>query len=161
MRLATPCLGIALVGLSLARASLADDPAPTLPSVAQMPANPVTSPAPADKDPNAAPTDSQRHGRDKHKQHGDAASAAPASTTPAAASDAAAQAPAAPKKVCRSEDVLGSKIPRRVCMTPDEWTSFDNRSREDTQDGLRRLRDQGAVAPPSPGVSPSQLPPTR
>lgn len=154
MRLVTTCVGIALAALTLSRASLADDPAPTLPPLAQMPANPVTSPAPAEKE--ATPTDSQGHGKDKHKQHGDTASAASAAATPAAA-----EAPAAPKKICRNMDVLGSKIPKRVCATPEEWTTFGNRAHEETQDGLRRLQDQGAIAPPSPGVSPSALPPTR
>jgi len=140
MRSPTLCLGLALGALWLARASLADDPAPTSDSLARMPANPVTSPAPAEK----------------------AASAAPASASPTAPSGAAALVlapPATPKKICRNMDVLGSKIPKRVCATPEEWASFEGHAHEDTQDGLRRLRDQGAVAPPSPGVSPSQLPP--
>ena len=72
---------------------------------------------------------------------------------------AAAQPPAQPKKICRSMDISGSKIPKRVCATEEEWATFNTHAREDAQDGLRRLRDQGAVAPASPGVSPSQLPP--
>jgi hypothetical protein len=56
-------------------------------------------------------------------------------------------------------DVLGSKIPKRVCATQEEWATFNNHEREDTQDGLRRLQNQGAVSPASPGVSASQLPP--
>jgi hypothetical protein len=67
----------------------------------------------------------------------------------------AAQPPAAPKKICRSLDVLGSKIPKRVCATPEEWASFSNRAHEDAQDGIRHFQDQGAVMPASPGVSPS------
>ena len=162
MRSPAACLGIALGALWIGHASLADDPAPSSDTLAPMPANPVTTPPLADKA-GAAPTDS-RHGRDKHVQHADPASttSAPASTPSSTRADAA-QLPAPPAtttQVCRNVDVLGSKIPKRVCATPDEWASFEGRAREDTRDGLRRLRDQGAIAPPSPGVSASQLPPT-
>ncbi len=67
--------------------------------------------------------------------------------------------PAAPKKICRSMDVSGSKIPKRVCATQEEWATFNIHQHEDAQDGLRRLQNQGVVAPASPGVSASQLPP--
>lgn len=159
MRFPTTCLGIALGALWITGSSLADDPAPA--ALAPLPANPVTSPAPADNSVSGAPTDSLRRASDKQERHGEAASAAPASAATPPAANAAAQQPAVPKQVCRNMDVLGSKIPKRVCATPAEWDSFSNRSHEDTQDGLRRLRDQGAIAPPSPGVSPSALPPTR
>jgi hypothetical protein len=164
MRSPTACLGIALGALWITHASLADDPPLSPDTLAPMPANPVTSPPLADKDAGTAPTDSRQHGRDKHEQHADPASvtSAPASTPSARAASAELPAPpATPKQVCRNVDVLGSKIPKRVCATPDEWATFEGRAREDTRDGLRRLRDQGAIAPPSPGVSASQLPPSR
>jgi len=162
MRSPIAFLGIALGALWITHASLADDPPLSPDTLAPMPANPVTSPPLADKD-AGAPTDSRQHGGDKHEQHADPASAtsAPASTPSPGASAGLPAPPATPKQVCRNVDVLGSKIPKRVCATPDEWATFEGRAREDTRDSLRRLRDQGAIAPPSPGVSASQLPPTR
>ena len=164
MRSSSAYLGIALGTLWLAHAAWADDPAPASDSLASMPANPVTSPSPPSQDSSAAPTSSRRNGHDKQEQHNDAASTAPASASSQTANGTAAQVnapPAAPKQVCRNMDVSGSKIPKRVCATPDEWASFEGRAREDAQSGLRRLRDQGAIAPANSPVSASQLPPTR
>jgi hypothetical protein len=162
----TTYLAIALGTVWIAAAALADDSAPTTDSLAPMPPNPVTSPATGDKEPPAAPTKERHHGRDKQARQSDAAStatagtAAPSTTTSAgAAADAAAQPPAVPKKICHSMDVAGSKIPKRVCATQEEWETYNKHGTEDTQDGLRRLQNQGAVAPASPGVSASQLPP--
>lgn len=163
----TAYLGIALGTLWIAAGALADDSAPSTDSLAQMPPNPVTSPTTADKDAAAAPANERHHGRNKQSRQSETAStaqpssaAAPAATSAAAAAgDAGTQPPAQPKKICRSMDVAGSKIPKRVCATQEEWASFENRAREDTQDGMRRLQDQGGNAPASPGVSASQLPP--
>jgi len=69
------------------------------------------------------------------------------------------QPPAAPKKICRSMDVAGSKIPKRVCATQEEWATFNRNAGEDAQDGIRHFQNQGAVMPASPGASASQLPP--
>ena len=159
-------LGIALGALLVVAATLADDKAPSSDSLAQMPANPVTSPTAGDKDSTAAPANYRHHGRDKHASKSETASSAPASGTAApaptsatvATGDTAAQPPAQPKKICRSMDVSGSKIPKRVCATQEVWATFNNQQREDTQDGLRRLQSQGANSPASPGVSASQLP---
>jgi len=153
-------LGIALGTLLVAGAALADDNGPSTDSLAQMPPNPVTSPTTENKD-ALAPATERHHGRDKQAHPSETAStpsASGAAATPATA-DSATQPPAQPKKICRSMDVLGSKIPKRVCATQEEWATFNDHAREDTQDGLRRLQNQGAVSPASPGVSPSQLPP--
>jgi hypothetical protein len=162
----TAYLGLALGALLAAAATLADDNAPGTESLAQMPPNPVTSPTTADKDAAAAPADERHHGRDKHTSKNETASTTPASAAaPAATSgtaatgDAAAQPPAQPKKICHSLEISGSKIPKRVCATQEEWETFNTHAREDALDGLHRLQDQGAVAPASPGVSASQLPP--
>jgi hypothetical protein len=160
----TTYLAIALGTLGLAAAALADDNAPSTDSLAQMPPNPVTSPATADKDSAATPAKERRHGRDKQARQSETASTAPAGADAApasagAAADAAVQPPAAPKKICHSMDVAGSKIPKRVCATQEEWAAFNTHQREDTQDGLRRLQSQGANSPASPGVSAAQLPP--
>jgi hypothetical protein len=162
----TAYLGIALGTLFVAATALADDHGPGADSLAQLPPNPVTSPTTADKG-AAAPADERHHRHNKHAGQSETASAAPAggAAAPAATSattaagDPATQPPAQPKKICRSIDVLGSKIAKRVCATQEEWAAFNNHAREDAQDGLRRLQDQGANSPASPGVSASQLPP--
>jgi len=159
-------LGIALGTLLVAATALADDNAPSTDSLAKMPPNPVTSPTTADKD-TAVPASDRHHGRNKQPSQNETASspppsgaAAPVATSAAAATgDATAQPPAQPKKICRSMDVSGSKIPKRICATQEEWATFNAHQREDTQDGLRRLQSQGANSPASPGVSASQLPP--
>jgi len=162
----TTYLAIALGTVWIAAAALADDNAPTTDSLAPLPPNPVTSPATGDKEPTAAPTKERHHGRDKQAPQSEAASTAPAGapassapTTAGAVADAAVQPPAAPKKICKSMDVAGSKIPKRVCATQEEWDTYNKHGTEDVQDGFRRLQNQGAVAPASPGVSASQLPP--
>ena len=60
-----------------------------------------------------------------------------AETTPAAAADAAAPAVAKGPKVnkdgmvCHSEEILGTKFPKRVCMTP---AQAEDRARQDQAD---------------------------
>lgn len=167
---ATAYLGIALGALLSAAAARADESAPGTDSLSQMPPNPVTSPTTGAR--GAAPaatSDDRHHGRNKRSRSsetaGPAASsvAAASAATPgaAAAGDSATQPPAQPKKICRSMDVSGSKIPKRVCATQEEWATFNSHEHEDAQDGLRRLQSQGANSPASPGVSASQLPPGR
>ena len=128
----TAYLGIALGTLWIAAGALADDSAPSTDSLAQMPPNPVTSPTTREKD--AGPPANEGHrGRDKHASKSESASAAAAATTSATAAtgDSATQPPAQPKKICRSMDVSGSKIPKRVCATQEEWATFNNHAREE------------------------------
>ena len=156
----TAYLGIVLGTLLVAAAALADDSAPGTDSLKQMPPNPVTSPTTEDKAATAAPSNERHHGRDKHASKTETASTPPAAADATAATgDTATPPPAQPKKICHSMDVSGSKIPKRVCATQEEWATFNQQQREDTQDGLRRLQSQGANSPASPGVSASQLPP--
>ena len=172
MRFARTCLSIviALGALPLVdAASAAPDDQTAGDSGAQPPSNAAFTAA----ETTASPAKDRRHTREQRRQQEEAATAAataasaqPAQPQVAAAVTAsdAAQAPAAPKKICKNMDVVGSKIPRRVCATQDEWAGFENRAREDAQDGLRHLKDQGAVAPPSPTVNTSSSiysPPTR
>lgn len=166
MRFARTCLGIVF---ALGAASLVDtaSAAPDDQTAAEPTAQPTSNAA---TETTTAPAN-RRQAREQRRQQAEAAAAAAASAQPAqpkvaaaAATSEAAPPPAAPKQICKNMDVMGSKIPRRVCATQDEWAVYENRGREDAQDGLRRLRDQGAVAPPSPAVntSPSVFsPPTR
>ncbi len=65
----------------------------------------------------------------------DTGSSTPAPTTPAATA-AAPPADLAKKKddpdqmVCRKEQVVGSLLPNRVCMTRAQWTDYMNQSRK-------------------------------
>jgi hypothetical protein len=150
-------LSIALGALC---AALADESAPSTDSLAKMPPNPVASASSEAKDAPARPATAQG----EQPNHSETPSTAPAGETPSAAQTsgtpaaavAAAQPPAQPKKICRSMDVPGSKIPKRVCATQEEWATFNTRAREDAQDGLRRAQDHGANAPA--GISQSGLP---
>ena len=66
---------------------------------------------------------------------------APASgTAPAAAS---AQAPAKPKLVCEEQKPLGSLLPQRICMTPEEAAA----RRKAAQDRVQNMQNQSAVGP--------------
>jgi len=77
-----------------------------------------------------------------------------ASTPTPAAPSAAAGAPAAgtataqaaatkPKLVCEESKPLGSLLPQRICMTPEE---ADQR-RKAAQEKVRQIQDQSAVGP--------------
>ena len=53
----------------------------------------------------------------------------------------AANPPHKEKKICRSEAVTGSIMPRRTCRTADEWRQIDKASGID-ENQMDRLRDR-------------------
>jgi len=70
--------------------------------------------------------------------------------TPAPDNVAAAQPAAQPvadgdKKICRSEKMLGSMTPVRVCRTKDEWAALRNPS--SVKNAERAVRAAGATPP--------------
>jgi len=69
--------------------------------------------------------------------------AAPEAPTVAAPAQPAAPA-AKPKKICRSENVLGSILPKHTCLTQQEWDARAKATEGDA-DALRRV--QGSRAP--------------
>lgn len=73
--------------------------------------------------------------------------AVPANATHADAS-AAEQAPRSEKKdkVCKSEDVIGSRMKKRVCYTPEEWEERERAAKE-----LKREMDAKPVTKDVPG----------
>jgi Flp pilus assembly protein TadD len=73
-----------------------------------------------------------------------AAGAAPAGTT-----SATAQAVTKPKLVCEEEKPLGSNLPQRICMTPEEAAARQKAA----QDRIRNIQSQGAVGPGAGGSS--------
>ncbi len=74
-----------------------------------------------------------------------AAAPAASSATPAPASGAApvAAAPSKPKLVCEEEKPLGSLLPQRVCMTPEEAAA----RKRAAQEHIRDIQNQSAVGP--------------
>ncbi|HEY3860186.1 MAG TPA: hypothetical protein VGM47_11330 [Gammaproteobacteria bacterium] len=70
------------------------------------------------------------------------ATAVPGSSTAAATATAQA-APAKPKLICEEEKPLGSLLPQRICMTPEEAAARQKAA----QSQVRNLQSQSAVGP--------------
>jgi len=72
---------------------------------------------------------------------------------PAAAAEDKAPSPANPeKKICRHEDVIGSVIPARICLTRAEWQQLgDYYARRDQSFIDRRNARHGVLKPQSSG----------
>jgi hypothetical protein len=72
------------------------------------------------------------------------ASANPATGAPAAGTAAPApQAAAKPKLVCEETKPLGSLLPQRVCMSPEEAAQ----RKKAAQDAMRNMQQQSQVGP--------------
>ncbi|HSN18894.1 MAG TPA: hypothetical protein VLV87_11890 [Gammaproteobacteria bacterium] len=68
----------------------------------------------------------------------------PTSAAPAAGTSAAtAQASTKPKLVCEETKPLGSNLPQRICMTPEEAAQRQRAA----QDRMRQLQNQSAEGP--------------
>ncbi|HEY3644308.1 MAG TPA: hypothetical protein VGM16_03130 [Gammaproteobacteria bacterium] len=66
------------------------------------------------------------------------------STAPAGSTATVAQAaPAKPKLVCESDKPLGSNLPQRICMTPEEAAARQKAA----QDRIRNMQNQSATGP--------------
>jgi len=70
----------------------------------------------------------------------DAVTAAPAAGTATAIAQAA---PAKPKLICEEEKPLGSLLPQRICMTPEEAAQRQKAA----QEKMRQIQDSSAVGP--------------
>lgn len=67
-----------------------------------------------------------------------------ATAAPAGSTSAVAQAaPAKPKLICEEEKPLGSNLPQRICMTPEEAAARQKAA----QDRVRQMQNQSAVGP--------------
>jgi hypothetical protein len=90
----------------------------------------------------------------KRRERRRAAEAAAASTDAQARAADAAPAVAAAETVeselvCKSIEVAGSKIARRVCGTPEQWASQGRRASRAAQDAIQEIRDRSSFpAPP-------------
>ena len=72
--------------------------------------------------------------------------------SPALADEVApAPAPAAPpakeKRICRLDQVLGSNIPARICLTKSQWAEFFKHYEEVDQSFIERRKDQFNAIP--------------
>ena len=67
------------------------------------------------------------------------ATAAPAGSTTAVAQ----AAPAKPKLICEEQKPLGSLLPQRICLTPEEAAARQKAS----QEKMREIQNQSAVGP--------------
>jgi len=67
--------------------------------------------------------------------------AAPALADDTAPPPAQPSAPVKEKKICRHEDVLGSNIPARVCLTKTEWSELFKHYEDVDQGFIERRKD--------------------
>jgi hypothetical protein len=54
------------------------------------------------------------------------------------------------KIVCKNIKVLGTKISRRTCGTPEQWAAQARKTTDDAQETMRQVRDRSAIAMPEP-----------
>jgi|SRR5579859_7313584 len=66
-----------------------------------------------------------------------------ATGTPAAGTATAEVAAAKPKLICEEQKPLGSLLPQRICLTPEEAAQ----RRKAAQEKMRQIQDQSAVGP--------------
>jgi hypothetical protein len=52
--------------------------------------------------------------------------------------------------VCKNIKVLGTKISRRVCGTPEQWAAQARKTTNDAQETMRQVRDRSSIAIPQP-----------
>lgn len=62
--------------------------------------------------------------------------------------EVAAETAAQPEPVCRTMKVLGSRVAKRVCGTPEEWAASTSRGIRDSKETMRQIREQSAIAQP-------------
>jgi hypothetical protein len=58
------------------------------------------------------------------------------------------------KIVCKNIKVLGTKISRRTCGTPEQWAARARKTTDDAQETMRQVRDRSAIAMPEPANAP-------
>ncbi len=72
-----------------------------------------------------------------------------AGATAAVAATEPATAIVEPELVCKRIEVAGSKVPRRVCGTPEQWATQGRRASRAAQDAVQEIRDRSSFpAPP-------------
>jgi hypothetical protein len=74
-----------------------------------------------------------------------AAGAPEVQPAPAAATPPAAAPAAKPKKICRTEQALGSILPKHTCRTQQEWDAMA-RATEGDAEALRRVQGSRGLA---------------
>jgi hypothetical protein len=116
-----------------------------------------TEPAAAEAAPAAAAADQPKSRRERRREAeaAEQAAAATAAVQPAAATAAVAAEPAAEtveaKMICKNIKVVGTKISRRVCGTPEQWASVSERTSNDAQETMRQVREATSIVVTQPG----------
>jgi hypothetical protein len=95
-----------------------------------------------------------RRARDRRRDHR-AAEETASSASVAAPAAAALQASAEPALVCQSVKVIGSRIERKICGTPEEWAASKESSAKGADEFMRQMREIASIAP-SQGAGPQQ-----
>lgn len=96
-----------------------------------------------------------RRARDRRRENRAADQETITSSSVAAQSPAVLEATAEPQQVCRSMKVIGSRIERKICATPEEWAANQESSAKDADEFMRQMREIASIAP-SQGSGPQQ-----
>jgi len=111
---------------------------------------------------SAAPADEPLSRRERRRAAKAASAAqAPPAELPVTQAQAAAQAepavePEEPEIVCKTIKLLGTKIGRRVCGTPEQWASSTRRSSDAARDAINEISTRSGF-PAAPEV-PTAIP---
>jgi hypothetical protein len=113
---------------------------------------------------SAAPEGTADHGRHHRSKHDDAAKPpdGAAKTETAASADTAAKTPTVsttdssavavikPDTECRTFRPTGTRVPKTVCASAEDWKQVDARGLEGARQTKQTLNDASAIAAPSP-----------
>ncbi|HEX7081810.1 MAG TPA: hypothetical protein VF329_12430 [Gammaproteobacteria bacterium] len=100
-------------------------------------------PAAADDEAEAAPATSvarQAHGLDGASEEASTDEAADEAIPVTAVVDAVDRTPESQRQECRQVKVTGSRIPKGICTTKEEWEAFSELTSEAGKEYLRRTR---------------------
>jgi hypothetical protein len=61
------------------------------------------------------------------------------------------------KIVCKNIKVIGTKIARRVCGTPEQWAAQQRKTTDGAQEAMRQVRERSSIVVSQPGNRPGGL----
>ena len=86
------------------------------------------------------------------KVEADAKSNAIAKFPPAGGTEAANAAPAQPKMECRTQEITGSRMGKRICATPEQWAQADEQAAEAVRQMKSDVNNKAGIE--RPGANP-------
>jgi hypothetical protein len=117
--------------------------------------------------PAATPEGTADQGRHHRRKHDDAAKAADgaaktesakgdtgAKTPTAGAADSSAVAVVKPEQECRTVRPTGTRMPKTICATAEQWKEVDARGELGARQTKQTLNDSSAIARPTPPAMP-------